>query len=1263
MEVCRLPGGERFTAGAPVRAQSSASASTPMMAPRMDLIASIQRTPALGRLAEETRRALASPRTHRYLEARGSHGSSAAFTAAALARAVGRTVVYVVAHLDEADESAAELAAHGVRVGVFPALETLPGETGASAELLAARLAVVRGLRALRGDGDGDERARPEVLLCPVHALMQPVPGPDLLGSVSRTLTVGDRVALGGASGLLAWLDRAGYTRVDAIEEAGEYSVRGGIVDIFPPASGVVGSSASGGAGSAEAVPVRIDLFGDEIERINEIDLSTMASDRSVRSVELICASIERATGVESAADSATSGGRAVGRAKSLAPALPGHVPFTDYLPEVSVSSGVVVVLHETLEVIEQARGYFERVTDSSSGVIGPPAVMKALQERSSAFIEINQFSPGTSGAVGVRVELPVRPVEPLNTPVREAVVQLAEWSATQGVAVYAANEGELSRLRELIAEHAPDSASRIGTSLGYVHRGFVWEPEGERSGEEGGRPLVVLPYHELLQRFEARRTLHGAAKRGLKLRAARAMDTFLDFAPGDYVVHREHGIGQFVGLTVMKGREVRASKPVVLPGEKKRKGPKDAGSPDGAQAGEEEFLTIEFAARSRLHVPATRIDQVQKYVGGLGAKGKPTLSALGGTRWKKQKQDVAESVRDLAAELLRIRAARESLPGTRFPADTSWQREFEAEFGFEETPDQLAALGEIKRDMQSDRPMDRLLCGDVGFGKTEMAVRAAFKACEFGRQVAVLVPTTVLAEQHERTFRSRFADYPFRVESLSRFKTTQEINRLLADLRKGQIDVVIGTHRLISKDVKFADLGLVVIDEEQRFGVEHKERLLALRMTVDVLTLSATPIPRTLHLSMLGLRDISSLATPPVDRRAVVTEVIPYNPRRVQQAIARELSRGGQCYFVHNRVYDIQSVADDVQRLAPEARIVVGHGQMPDDELERVMLRFMRGPGKDGADILVSTTIIESGIDIPTANTMFIDHAERFGLADLHQLRGRVGRSKHRAYCYLLLDPEKPVPEKALKRLKAIEEFSMLGAGFKIAMRDLEIRGAGNILGPEQSGHIAAVGYEMYCQLLDRAVKELKNEPTQVASETSIEIGVTGLIPRSYIPSDQRRMEAYRRLAVAQSVEELRKVEGELRQAYGEYPAGGGVDRLLQLAELRAAASELQVRSISLRERDVLLRVRPESAQRVADLLSAGAVSSSSAAASTVAVLPPPKTDADQGHWEVYFRPPASYLQPASLVAVLRKRLVASRPGAADAVAPAAPSSVSARS
>ncbi len=1129
----------------------------------MDLLGVIENDPTAGDLCAH----LAAGRR---VVAVGAQGSSTNLLAAAVAKKTGRPVVLLVAHLDDADECEAELTGLGRGVLRLPALEVLPGETDVAIDLFAQRLAVVRRLASMR-----DETP---VIVCPVQALMQGVPAPDTLDRLVRALRVGDRAD---PADLAAWLADAGYTRLDAVEEPGDFALRGGILDVFPAG----GTVAAGGVPQPVRAPVRIDFFGDEIESIREIDLETMGSDRALDSVEIV-------TNTPDAA-------RPDDDSISLLDLVPGST---------------LALIAGTLEVTEQGRGYYERATDTR-GLFGPPAVFRKLGERCAAIAEINQFSAGAS-AGDVRMELPVGPIPTFDRDTKSAIAELRTMPGR--VVVTCQNEGERARLGELLAGHisSPGPGEGGGPATGehaggvgavdphlvYIHRGFAWNGES---------PLTIVPYHELLHRFEIRR---GAAR----LRAGRAMDTFLDIQPGDYVVHAEHGIARFIGLTLMKGKA------------KKKGGPAARPAGEGERTEQEEFLTLEFAGKSRLHVPCAQIDLVQKYVGGFS--GKPPLSRVGGTKWKNAKARVAESVRDLAAEMLRVRAAREHMPGVRYPADTPWQREFEAEFPYEETEDQLAALTEIKRDMGSDRPMDRLLCGDVGFGKTEVAIRAAFKACEFGKQVAVLVPTTVLAEQHERTFRSRFAGYPFRVESLSRFKTTKEINATLRDLRLGHVDVIIGTHRLLSRDVRFADLGLVVVDEEQRFGVEHKEALLKLRMTVDVLTLSATPIPRTLHMAMLGLRDISSLTTPPLDRRAIVTEVIPYNEHRIRHAIERELAREGQVYFVHNRVHNIRSVADEVRRLVPGARVVVGHGQMPPHELESVMLAFMRRE----ADILVSTTIIESGIDIPTANTMIINDADRFGLADLHQLRGRVGRSRHRAYCYMLLPADRTVKEVAQKRLKAIEQYSMLGAGFKIAMRDLEIRGAGNLLGAEQSGHIAAVGYEMYCRLLEEAVRDLTRAPDeQPVSRTVVDIGVTGVIPRAYIPSDQRRIEAYRRIASARTEEDLACVREDLVSAYGEVPRA--VERLLELAHLRAAVAALGARTVTVRGPDVVF-LCPDPAPVSAALDTArGTVRTIDAdLAQTNA-----RSISGERLCEVYYRPPENYLrEPVSLMRVLTKHL-----------------------
>lgn len=1092
----------------------------------------------------------------------GSTGSSTTLLAGAVSRLSGRCVVLVVAHLDDADEALEDLGAIGVEALRMPALEVLPGETAVSLDLFAERVSVVR--RVLGG-------AAPSVLVCPIQSLMQAVPEASRLDALTTTVRAGDRRKQGD---LVRWLDGAGYRRVESVEEPGEFAVRGGILDVFPPS----------GAGEG-TVAARLDFFGDEVESITEIDLATLGSGPRLNEVELVGAKLDAAASDE------------------------GTVSLLELLPANSIA-----MVHEPIECTEQGRGYYERVSDAR-GIYGPPAVFKGLRERFASFIEVSQYagagSAGGSAAAGgpsVFIELPVRPLPEFARDAAEAVRELGVMTSEFQVLVLCQNEAEQQRLRELIAEFGGEGGPAIGSAVTYLHRGFAW----------GGGPdkaWALIPYHELLHRYQTRRRIR-------RLKAGRSTDAFLEVAIGDYVVHADQGIARFLGLKTMRPLAPKAAAEQEAAEVMERhtgKGRKKKSEPEAPAQDSAEYLVLEFAGKSRLHVPVSQIDKVQRYIGGFA--GKPPLSTLGGKRWQTQKEQVRESVRDLAAELLRVQAAREAMPGVRFPSDTAWQKEFEAEFPYQETEDQIASLLEIKKDMTTERPMDRLLCGDVGYGKTELAIRAAFKAAEFGKQVAVLVPTTLLAEQHERTFKSRFADYPFRIESLSRFKSTKDVNNILAATRKGQVDILIGTHRLLSKDVRFADLGLVVVDEEQRFGVEHKNALLALRLTVDVLTLSATPIPRTLHMSMLGLRDISSLSTPPMDRRAVVTEVIPYNARRIQQAIARELSREGQVFFVHNRVSDILTMADEIQKLAPDARIVIGHGQMPDGELEEVMGKFIARE----ADILVSTTIVESGIDIPTANTMFINNADKFGLAELHQLRGRVGRYKHRAYCYLLLPASKPPTDIAVRRLRAIEEFSMLGAGFKIAMRDLEIRGAGNLLGAEQSGHIAAVGYDMYCRLLDQSAKELQQQSTAKPADTTVEIGLSGSLPKTYIPSETRRLEAYRRIGAANSAAELRQIEEDLRAAYGEPPDAARV--ALDLAEVRIAAMGMGIRSIALHEQDVIFR--------------------SSDAEPVVAALEGVQgsvrrltTRPGETMQEVYFRPPAAYLEGPTLLAVLRKRL-----------------------
>jgi len=797
--------------------------------------------------------------------------------------------------------------------------------------------------------------------------------------------------------------------------------------------------------GTEEAV--RIEFFGDRIDSVRRFDLDTQRSTEQIDGYELTAVSVGHEC--------------PPGQAVSLLSYLPPETVVCLVRPDEVTSTAEDLYRRLTAEGIAHPIGRAGGGGDEAAGaapdklVFDPEAVFAELGRFRA--LEMHPFRPASGGET---LDMGVRSLERLRINPQQALAELESLSDRADVWVYCENAAEQRRFVELLGESHSKLAGAVHLAVGHVHSGFHFPSE----------QLVVAGHHEIFHRYTKRRHIR-------RVRAGRPIESLLDLQVGDYVVHVGHGIARFEGLKRLQR--------------------------DGHT---EEYLTLRFAQNALLHVPASRIHLVQKYIG--ARQFRPTLSRLGGVGWDRRKQQVAEAVHDLAAEMLRIQALRQAQPGESFPTETAWQRQFAEAFAYAETEDQIASMEQIQADLSAPRPMDRLVCGDVGYGKTELAMRAAFAVAEAGKQTAVLVPTTVLADQHYRTFRERFADYPIHIEVLSRFRTPAEQSAILKDLATGGIDIIIGTHRLLSSDVKFANLGLVVIDEEQRFGVEHKEHLKSLRANVDVLTMTATPIPRTLHMALLGLRDISALASPPLDRRAIHTEVCHYSDRLIRQAVLRELNRRGQVFFVHNRVMDIQRLADRVRRLVPEARLAVAHGQMPGGQLEETMLRFVR----QEVDVLVCTTIIESGLDIPTANTMIIHEADRFGLAELHQLRGRVGRYKHHAFCYLLLPESRTVSPVAARRLKAIEEFSDLGAGFQIAMRDLEIRGAGNILGKEQSGHIAAVGYELYCQFLERAVGRLQGKPVPERREVHVELGADAYIPRSYVPSERQRMEIYRR-------------------------------------------------------------------------------------------------------------------------------------------------------
>ncbi len=1006
----------------------------------------------------------------------GAWGSSAALATAVVAQETPRTLLVVLAHPRDLDGWSGDLASFaGIEPVVFPAWDDFRNDASLSVDEVAnQRLRLLKQLESCEP---------PRLVLTTLQALIQPVPDRTQLATTRRRLQTAQSADM---EELASWLIERGYRHTEAVELPGEFSRRGGILDVFSP--------------DAEA-PYRLEFFGDEIESIRQFSPQTQRSLGQLDEADI--------TGLLPTHSAKANGGSHA----------PGHGHLCDYLPE-----DAWTVLVEVEELREQGKHYLERVAEIT-GLFSVEGVFQQLLRFPNVTVSTLP-SPSVEATCHLRVES----VERFSGEVGKVRDELDAVAAHDVVLIACHNEGECKRLSEVLSSGQLAQSDRLRLVTGRVRAGFRLI---EGIGSNGSaRSLIVLGGQELFHREEVRQV---QPRRRLE---SRAIDSFLDLAEGDLVVHVGHGIARYRGMQLIEKEPSR---------DRKGAGTKHA----------EEHLILEFAAGVRVYVPASKIDLVQKYVG--GAKTEPELSKFGGTSWQNRKARVQEAVMDLASDMIQLQALREAEPGTASPSDSEWQAEFEASFPYQETPDQLTSMAEIKNDMQRPRPMDRLLCGDVGYGKTELAIRAAFKTIDNGRQVAVLVPTTVLAEQHYRTFSQRLAEYPFTVECLSRFRSSGEQKRIVERLKTGGIDVIIGTHRLVSADVQFKDLGLVIIDEEQRFGVEHKERLKHLRQKVDVLTMTATPIPRTLHLSLLGIRDISNLETPPPDRLAIETRIARFDKQLIRHAVLRELNRDGQVYFVHNRVHNIEEISSRLEQIVPEARIAIVHGQMAADELEQGMLRFVRRE----ADILVATTIIESGLDIPNANTIFINQADNYGLADLHQLRGRVGRYKHRAYAYLLLDSDRTVTPNAVRRLKAIEEFTELGAGFKIALRDLEIRGAGNILGTQQSGHIAAVGYELYCQLLDNAVRTLKQQPLRTPLGVSIDLPWTAYLPRDYVQGQRQRIEVYRRLARVRRLDRLNDFRQEMRDRFGTPPEPA--EWLLRLAELRLLAAQWKIASIHL--------------------------------------------------------------------------------------------------
>ncbi|MGE5570664.1 MAG: transcription-repair coupling factor [Rhodospirillales bacterium] len=1032
--------------------------------------------------------------------------------------------------LSEAIDTFFELLAGGRGVPkpqLLPALDVLPNQRMSPHAEISEQRAIA--LWRLAGE-------RVPITVTPVASVLQRTETAEFYRQLALKLRVGDEIPL---EDLTAHLESVGYERREPVEMVGEYSVRGGILDVFPPESGK---------------PVRVEFFGDQIESMRRFDVDTQ---RSVLKVDeaMLLPLLEYPKSRELFAE--------------LSEASRGEIPYTGEpfpgweltAPLVRPRPGSVLGLPERPLVLwdepEQLRGAAERLwkrlEDPDRPSLCPPERVflrwEELEEQAAGASQVALRELAMEAGDNA-LHVATRPTMAFQGNMAVAVAEARGFVEGGGrVVCFGASNGELERLAEIfkeyavpyqlalepaaggqsyLAERAYLAGSVASTFLvkGLVRRGVVLPDAG----------VAIFGSEDLFGATEwaARRA---PAKKGLSAFAA----DLADLKPGDYVVHAEHGVGRFLGL-----REIA----------------------QGDHRGD--YMLLEYAGEARLYVPLARLDLIQKFRG--AGEAVPTLDRLGGATWSRTKSRVKARMRDMADELLKLYAERQMAEGFAFSPDSNWQREFEDAFEFTETEDQLAAVKDIKRDMERRQPMDRLLCGDVGYGKTEVAMRAAFKALGDGKQVAVLAPTTVLCFQHYETFKRRFAPFPVRVEMLSRFRSKKEIEAALADTADGKVDILIGTHRLLSKDVEFRDLGLLIIDEEQRFGVRHKERLKQIRKNVDVLTMTATPIPRTLHMSLLGLRDLSVIETPPKDRLSIHTVVAHFEPELLRAAIEQEIGRGGQVYYVYNRVDTIWSRASMIQNLVPGAKIGVGHGQMSEGELEKVMLGFMQHK----YDVLVCTTIAENGLDIPLANTIIIENAERYGLAELYQLRGRVGRSNRRAYAYLLVPPDTELSETARKRLAALKEFSDLGAGFKIAALDLELRGAGNLLGGEQHGHINAVGFDMYVRMLEETVRELKGEEVPLEVHANINLGLDLRIPPDYIADERQRLRAYKRIAEAATHEEAARISAELADRYG--PAPEAVAHLLEYSVLKSLAEKLGIEAIDRRQGQLNIKFHGES-------------------------------------------------------------------------------------
>ncbi|MEO6211120.1 MAG: transcription-repair coupling factor [Gemmatimonadaceae bacterium] len=1030
----------------------------------------------------------------------GLPGSSDATLSAALGRDLGATRFQVILAeaLPEAERWLADLDALAIdgAVALYPPREGF-GEVEPHLEVAGERVETLE--RVARGEV--------RTLVTTARAILERTRLPAAVRNARLELKPGTTQKL---DALIAHLESVGFERVTLVDDVAQFSVRGGIVDIYS---------------FGMANPVRLELWGDEIASLRHFDLASQRSTRDAASAVILPVDGRRGDD-EEAADRGTV-------ADLFPPDTIIVVPARSHL-----DSEMRRTWEEAAHHIDLARRRGEDVPNRDELFQTPDEARRQLARFGQIAI-LHRDAATESGARSADIVFPIRPPDSVDRDIKRLRRLVSDGMPT---VILCDNVGQCERLDEILNEEAR-SPSPAALTVGVVDGGFI--VPGARASEPG---LRILTDHEIFRR-ERRIRRHRRYGSGSSLESITALK------PGDYVVHLEHGVGIYRGIEQVFVRESTI-----------------------------EVAVIEYEGGDRLNVPLYRIDQVERYRSADDVSSDsppPRLHKLGGKRWAQQRDKTRAALQEMTLELLELYARRrvaDKIPA--FP-DTTWQRQLESSFLFEDTPDQRKATVEVKADMESTRPMDRLLVGDVGYGKTEIAVRAAFKAVQSGRQVAVLVPTTILAEQHGRTFTERLADFPVTVRILSRFQSAKEITATLVEIAEKRVDIVIGTHRLLSPDVNFGNLGLVIVDEEHRFGVKHKERLKQLKLETDVLTLTATPIPRTLHQSLAGLRDMTVIATPPLDRSPVLTFVEPWDEGLIEEGIARELDRGGQVFFVHNRIETIVAIADHIQRLAPRARVAVAHGQMPERALEEAMRKFVAHE----VDVLVSTMIVESGLDVPNANTMFVNRADHFGLAQLYQLRGRVGRSYRRAYCYLLVPDSVDID--AERRLQVLEHHTELGSGYRIALKDLEFRGAGNLLGSEQSGFVQAVGFELYLRMLDETVNRMvKGDNAPRLRPADVSMDIAAFLPDDYLPIQEAKLDVYRRLSTFTKAEEVETLREELRDRFGPLPASANA--FLSSALLRVSGGALGVEGILVRGDEARITFRDDAVPRLKGLTSA---------------------------------------------------------------------------